>query len=111
MGADDGGLADNNTGAVVNEKVGTDLRAGMNVDTGHGMSVLCHHPGQHGDIQAVQLVGDSEYADGLKGGIGQHDLLPAGGGGVALVSRLHIGIQHFSDSREPSQQCVCRVLR
>jgi hypothetical protein len=44
--ADDRGLADDNTGAVVNEEAAANLGAGMNVDPRVSMGNLCNNAGK-----------------------------------------------------------------
>ena len=82
----------------------------MNVDAGEGMGVFRHHPGQHGNLQKIQLMGDAENADGLKGRVGQHDLLRAGGSGVTLIAGLNVGFQRLPDGRQFGKQGVRHVL-
>ena len=108
--ADDGSLADDHAGAVVNEEVRPNGGAGVNVDTGEGMGIFRHHPGQHGDLHEIQLMGDAENADGFKGWVGQHDFLPAGGGGIALVGSLHVGVQRVPDGGEFGKQSVDHIV-
>ena len=50
MVADDGGLAYHDAGAVVDEEIAADLRAGVNIDTGAAVGVLRHHAGDGGHV-------------------------------------------------------------
>ena len=51
--ADCGGLTDNNTGTVVDEKVRSDFSAGMHVDACRSVSVLGHHSRQDGYVLLI----------------------------------------------------------
>ena len=95
MVADDGGLAYHNAGAVVDEEIAADLRAGVNIDTGAAVGVLRHHPGDHGNLPQVQLVGNAVYEDGEQPRIGENDLL--------LVRRCRIAVKRGLNVRH---QCL-----
>ena len=93
--ADDGGLADDDAGAVVDEEVSADLRPGVDVDAGAAVGVFRHDPGDKGHLQLVEHVGQAVDGDGVKAGIGDDHLRLVGGGGVTVVGglevRFHIG--------------------
>ena len=55
-------------------------------------------------------MGDAENADGFKGWVGQHDFLQAGGGGIALVGSLHVGVQRVPDGGEFGKQSVDHIV-
>ena len=96
--ADDGGFAHYDAGAVVDEEIAADLRAGVNVDTGAAVSVLRHHTGNGGDMAQVQFVTDPVGEDGKQTRIGQHDLLTVLGGGIAVEDGLDIRQQQLLDA-------------
>ena len=70
----------------------------MDVDAGTAVGVLRHHPGDHGHLPQIQLVGDAVDEDGEQAGIGQHDLLPVLGGGVAVKNGVNIRQQKLLDA-------------
>ena len=84
MVADDRRLADDDAGPVVDEEVFSDGRAGVDVDAGVVVGVLGHHPGDHGDLHAIEHVGDAVDKDGVEAGVGEDDLLLGGRGRVAV---------------------------
>ena len=98
MAADDGGLADDDARAVVDEEPRPDLCAGVDVDAGAAVGVLRHHAGDHGDAAQIQLVGDAVDEDGEQAGVGEDDLLLVGGGRVAVKGGLNVGHQHLLDA-------------
>ena len=104
MAADGGGLADDDAGAVVDEEMRSDGGAGMDVDAGDTVGIFGHHAGENGDAHGIELVGDAEDADGFKRRIGQHDLVRAFRGGVALVSGLYVRFQRGLDLRQRPDQ-------
>ena len=90
MIADHGGLADDHTGAVVDEEVFTDLCTGIDVDAGAAVGVFGHDAGDVGHVLQIQLVGHPVDVDGVEARVAEDDFLPAFGGGVALKAGLHI---------------------
>ena len=95
MLADGRRFADDDAGAVVDEKVVADRRAGVDIDTGELVGIFGHHARQHGDAHFVQPVRYPVNADRFKRGIGEHDLVAAHCGGVAVVS--HHTVLHDVD--------------
>ena len=55
---------------MVDEEPRPDLGAGMDVDAGTAVGVLRHHPGDHGHLPQIQLVGDAVDEDGEQAGVG-----------------------------------------
>ena len=98
MAADHRRLADNDARAVVDEEPRADLCAGVDVDTGAAVGVLRHHPGDHGDVPQVQLVGDAVYEYGEQAGIGEDDLLLVRGRRVAVKGGLDVRHQCLLDT-------------
>lgn len=56
MGANDGGLADYDAGAVVDEEVISDGGAGVNVNAGAAVGIFCHDAGDVGYAEGVDFV-------------------------------------------------------
>ena len=112
--ADGRRFADDDAGAVVDEKVVADRRAGVDIDTGELVGIFGHHARQHGDAHFVQPVRYPVNADRFKRGIGEHDLVAAHCGGIAVVSGLNVGFQAGLDLRDlfkkTEDDCVGLVL-
>ena len=53
MIADHRGLTNNNACTVVNKEKSSNGCAGMDVDTGDAMGMLCHNSGDHGHIKSI----------------------------------------------------------
>src|ERR1700722_3983921 len=97
VAADLGGFADDRAGAVVDEKVRADLRAGMKVDAGAAMRPFRHDAGDEGDVLEVKLVREALDGDGLDEGVCDDDFLFAERGGVAFVGGFDVGLQQVAD--------------
>ena len=82
---DDGRLADDHAGAVVDGEILADGRAGIDVDARLRVGILRHDARDHRHFLKIQLVRDAVDEDGKHPGVGQNDLLPARGRGVAVV--------------------------
>ena len=100
MLADGRRLADDDAGAVVDKEVVADRCARVDVDAGELVGVFGHHARQHGDAHFVQPVRHAVNADGFKRGVGEHDLVAAHRGGVAVVSGLNVGFEARFDLRD-----------
>ena len=109
VAADDRRLADDDAGAVVDEEPRADLGAGVDIDTGAAVGVLRHDAGDHGNLPQVQLVGDAVDEDGEQAGVGEDDLLPVGGGGVAVKRGLDVRQQHLLDVGQLRHDSLCDV--
>src|SRR5688572_21808794 len=68
--AHDRGLADDDAGAVVDEELAPDRRAGVDVDAGAPVRVLGDEPRQQRDLEAVEDMGDAVPRDREHAGIG-----------------------------------------
>ena len=98
--ADDRRLAHHHAGAVVDAEGGADAGARVNVDAGFAVGKFADEPGHQRHTQLVQGVGDAVQGDGAEAGIGEDDLVAAGGGGVALVMRLGVAQQRIVNGRQ-----------
>jgi len=118
---DDRGLAHHDAGAVIDEEVGADLCAGVNIDARAAVGVLTHDPGDHGNLAQIQLMGHPVYENGKQPRIGEQNLLLGGRrrvgfkGGVQIRQQqpLHAGQglhhltgQHCSSGRA---KAICRA--
>src|SRR5512145_2442084 len=98
--ADNGRFTDDYAGAVIDEKVLADRRAGVNIDSGFRMGRLAHDPRDQRDIRPVQFIGDPVRADRLDARIGNDDLLETLGGRIAVVGGLNVALEQFADYRQ-----------
>jgi hypothetical protein len=56
--------------------------------------VLAHHPGDQGDAELEEDMGDTVYQDGLCRGITEDDLLDTLGGGIPQIEGLDVVPDH-----------------
>src|SRR5207244_10954615 len=68
-----GSFANDNAGAVVDEKVRTDFRAGMNIDPSAAVRPLGHDPRNQRQMHFVEHVRHSLDRDRLQRWIGKND--------------------------------------
>ena len=87
---------------MVDEEIVADLRSGMDVYARVAVGILGHHPGQDGDLQMIQLMGHPVHQNGKQAGVGEQDLLPGSGSGVAVKGGLQI---HLHLLRDLGQLC------
>ena len=104
MFADGRRFPDDGSRAVVDEEVGPNRCAGMEIDPGSAVRPLGHHAGNEGDVAQVKLVGQALGSDGLDERVGDDDLLFAQGGRVTLEGSLDIGGQDFSEARQVAEK-------
>ena len=90
--ADDGGLADDDTGAVVDDHGVPERRAGVDVDARPFVGPLGQHARQDRHAEFVEAVGDAVDGDGLEAGVRQDHLVNAFGRGVAALDGS--GVDH-----------------
>src|SRR5215471_12906336 len=86
---DFGRLADNYSSAVINEKMGPDLRAGMNIDSGAAMRPL-GHDARNQRHPSVKQMCHSINGDRFKRGIREDDFLVSRSSRIAFVSRIDV---------------------
>ena len=110
MIADGGGLADDDTGAMVDEEVFADGGTGVDVDAGNGVRMLGHDPGQHGNTHGVKDMGQPVNGNGKQAGIAEDDLIYTEGGRVALKEGLHIGLGNSPDSGNLPEELNAQLL-
>ena len=111
--ADNGGLTDNDAGTVVNEEIPTHRSAGVDIDARNAVGVLCHDPGQHGNLQRIQHMGKAVHSDGKQARIGENDLILTESRGIPIVGCLQIGLHqrpHLPDLLEEIQTDLLRVF-
>ena len=87
---DNGGLADDDAGAVVNEKVLSDGGTGVDIDAGDGVGMLRHDPGDHGNAHFIQHMGQPVNRNGKKARVGENDLFLSCRSRVTVVGCLQI---------------------
>ena len=85
------GFTDYDAGAVVDKKMGSNLRAGVDIDPRAGVRPLRHHPREEWDASREQDVRKPLHRDGFDARISEDDLLKAFGGRVPFVSSFDIG--------------------
>jgi len=91
--ADDGRLADDHAGGVVDEEVLSDGRPGVDVAAGDRVGVLGEHPGQERYFEYLQFVGQPEDGHRPQPGVAENDLFQVLGRRVAVVGCLDIARQ------------------
>jgi len=95
--ADFGRASNHHAGAMIDEEMGADFRAGMQIDAGAAVRPFGHHPGEKGNIRFVENMGHAKDSDRLDAGISKHDLLLARRGGIALKGSLDVGLDQATD--------------
>ena len=88
--ANDRRFPDDNTCSVVNEKIFSDDRAGVDIDPRLAMCVFRHDPRDERNTFKIQDMGDPIYKNRKQAGIGYDDFRFAFGCGVPVVSRIHV---------------------
>jgi hypothetical protein len=113
--ADDGRLADDDAGAVVDEEAGADGGARVDVDAGAAVRHFGHDARQQRQAQLVQLVRQAVVDHGVHAGIAQQHLVDAARRRVALPGGHHVGVEHAADGRqggcEVAQQAAGALLQ
>ena len=104
--ADGRGLADHHTGAVVDEKVFADARAGVEIGAGAFVGVFGEHAGQKRHAEAVEFVGEALQRDDQDAGVGQDDLLGGARGGISGVGGLDVGLDDAAQLGQAGQHGV-----
>ena len=99
-----GGFADDDAGGVVDEEAFAYFGAGVDVDAGPSVAVLRHDPGDKGNAEGVELVGQALDGDGLKARIAEDHFLLGEAGGVAVVGGLDVGLDEGSDFGESQEE-------
>ncbi len=109
--SDDGGFADDDAGAVVDEEIIADGGAGVDVDAGEVVGVFGHDARDQRHLGFVEFVGDAVHADGEEAGIGEDDFIGVGGGGVAVKGGLDVGGEGGAQIGESCRGIPGRSLR
>ena len=95
--ADDAGLADDDTRAVVDGEVLANLGTGVDVDAGLGMGLLGDDAGDDGHLHLVQAVGDAVVYHRVDHGVAEDHLAVGLRRRVVVEHGLHVGIQQALD--------------
>jgi len=109
MGTDHGGFAHHGTGAVIDEEVGADGGAWVEVHAASGMGPLGHDAWQEGDAGEVELVGHALDGNGFHERVGHDHLFGAQGGGIASEGGFGIGLEDFSDAGEAGKEIEAQL--
>ena len=91
--AEDGGLADDDAGAVVDAEAATDARGGVDVDAGAAVGVGGDHPRERAGPLGEERVRDPVCGDRVEAGVVADHLGAAMGGGVAVDDRLRVLVE------------------
>lgn len=91
VSADDGGFADDDTGAMVGEEIFADHGAGMDVNAGLVMSVLGHDAGDEGDVIFIEDMSEALNGDGEEAGIANDGFFVGIAGGIAFEGGFDVG--------------------
>ena len=102
--SDHAGFADHGAGAVIDEKVRTNFRAGVNVHPGAAVRPFGHDAGDKRDFAEVQFVREALHGDGLDERVGDDDFVLAQRGGITVERGLGVGLQERADAREILQK-------
>ena len=104
MVPDLGGFADDHPGAVIDEEMGPDLRAGMNIRPGAFVGVFSEHPRNQRNMQTVEFMSQALDRDDQDTGVGEDDLLQTAGGGISEVGGFDVGLDDPADLRKGAEE-------
>src|SRR5689334_13457104 len=93
-------LANDHAGTVIDKKVRTDFRSGMNIDTGAAVRPLSHDSRDERQIAQIKFMRHTLNGNGFQRGIREDDFLVTGGGWITLISRINIRPQHLAHGRQ-----------
>lgn len=108
--ADEGGFTDDGAGAMINEEMGPDSGARMQIHSGAAVGPFGHDSGDEGDFAQVQLMSHSLDGDGFDEGVRDDDFLLAEGGGIAVVSGFGVGLKQFSDAGQFGEEIEGQIM-
>ena len=98
--ANDRGLTDDDTRAVVDGEILADLSTWMDVDTCLGVGQLGDDTRDDGHLQLMQSMGDAVVGHRVHDGIAEDDLAVVPGGRIGVEHGLHVGIEQTLDLRQ-----------
>ena len=101
MVPDDGSLADDDAGTVVDREMMPNPGLGMDVDARGGMGVFRKHPRNDPDAEAVQFMGDPVMDHRGDGGVAVDNLLGIAGGRIVSADRFDILGEKLRQERDP----------
>lgn len=110
MVADDRRLPHHNAGPVVDEEILADDGAGVDVDTGDAVGVFRHDPGQQGNAEGIQNMGQAVNGNGKQPGIAEDDLVGAECGGISVVKGFHICLGDGPDAGDGPKELQAQLL-
>ena len=99
-------LADDNAGAMVDEEVGADGRAGMHVDAGAAVCPFGHHARDDRGNGPVQNVRELLDGDGFDEGIRKNDPFPPQSRRIAPKGGLNVRTYQLPDLRQRAAKLV-----
>ena len=102
--ADNRGLSDHHTRAVVYREILTDLSTRMNIDTRLRVSLFGDDTRNHRHLQLMQLMGDAIMRHRVHTGITEDHLTIVRCSWIVVKQRLHIGIEQTLDLRQRSNK-------
>ena len=108
--ADAGGLADDHPGAMIDEKMRSDFRSGMNIRACALMRELRDHAGKQCDAHLVEDMSNALERDDQDTRVGQYDLLNASCGRIAIVGGADISLHSLPQVRKRLQKVYCVLL-
>ena len=111
MAAYNGGLADDDAGAVVDEEMIANGSAGMNIDTGDIVGMLRHNSGDHGHMQLIQHMGQPVHGNGVQARVAIDDLIGIGGRRVTFEGSIHISLHQRPDLGKPLHKGDAYIFR
>ena len=97
--ADHGCFTDHDARAVVDEKIFSDCRTRVDVDSRQAVGMLRHDARDQRHAEQKQLVGDARGENRVQARIGADDFVLVIGGGVAVIECLNICLDILADLR------------
>ena len=103
-------FADHHAGAVINEEMIADLRAGVNVDSRVRMSVFGHDARNKGNAELPKNARDAVHDNRVEAGIAEDDLVRRLARGITFNRGLDVHRQLEAKFGDPSQEFAGNFL-
>ena len=97
---------DHDAGAMIDKEILVDRSARMDIDACQPVSMLCHNSRNQRNTHGKQFMGNPVNGDSVDSRIGVNNLFHAVSGGIAVISRLNVRLEIFSDLSDPAEKFV-----
>ena len=105
------GFSDDDTGAMIDEEMRPDRRAGVDIDPGETVGILRHDPRNQRDIELVEAMSATLDRDRLDAGVGKDDLIEIFCRWISLVGGLDVSLQQSTEFRQSTEKLAYEIMR